>query len=107
MRALGFARELKTAAEGEALEPALQYSEERVLGGVYSAADESGDAYKFTAELARRAAGSGVRFLTGETIEQLDARGGAVEAVRLASGPLQADAYVVAPRRYGPPLPRK
>jgi len=107
MRALGFARELKTAAECAALEPALQYSEERVLGGVYSAADESGDAYKFTVELARRAAGSGVRFLIGETIEQLEARGGAVEAVRLASGPLQADAYVVALGSYSPLLLRK
>ena len=106
MRALGFVREVKTAAECVALEPALQYSETRVLGGVYSAADESGDAYKFTTELAQRAAGKGVRFLNGETIERLDARGGALEAVQLASGRIQADAYVVALGSYSPLLLR-
>ena len=106
MRALGQVREVKSAAECLALEPALQDSRERIVGGVFTPEDESGDAHKFTRELARMAAEHGVQFRNGEAITGLDVRNGEVRAVRLQSGSATADAYVVALGSYSPLLLR-
>ena len=95
MRQFGAKREIKTAAECLALEPALQHSEERVVGGIYDPHDESGDAYKFTAELARRCESRCVRFQYGHTVQQLDVVGDRVQG---------ADACVVALGSYSPLL---
>ena len=104
MRAFGAGREIKTAAECLALEPALQHSEERVVGGIYDPRDESGDAHKFTGELARRCVAKGVAFRYGSRVERIDAIGGRVECVRAGGERLQADAYVVALGSYSPLL---
>jgi D-amino-acid dehydrogenase len=106
MRALGQVREVKSAAECLALEPALQDSRERIVGGVFTPEDESGDAHKFTRELARMAAEHGVQFRNGEAITGLEVRNGEVRAVRLQSGSATADAYVVALGSYSPLLLR-
>jgi D-amino-acid dehydrogenase len=106
MRALGQLREVKSAAECLALEPALQDSRERIVGGVFTPEDESGDAHKFTRELARMAAEHGVQFRNGEAITGLEVRNGEVRAVRLQSGSATADAYVVALGSYSPLLLR-
>jgi len=106
MRALGQAREVKNAAECLALEPALRHTQHAIAGGVYTPDDESGDAHKFTVELARLAADKGVRFATGQTIVGLDAADGEVRAVRLENGAANADAYVVALGSYSPLLLR-
>lgn len=106
MRALGQVREVKSAAECMALEPALKDSRERIVGGIYTPEDESGDAHKFTAELARLAAKKGVRFLGGCNITGLDVANGEVRGVRLQDGAESADAYVVALGSYSPLLLR-
>jgi D-amino-acid dehydrogenase len=106
MREFGQKREVKSAAECIALEPALQASTTRVLGGVYTPDDESGDAHKFTTALAKRAAEEGVQFLTGRSIAGLDVRGGEVASVQLDTGSVQADAYAVAMGSYSPLLLR-
>jgi D-amino-acid dehydrogenase len=106
MRAFGQKREVKSAAECIALEPALQASTDRVLGGVYTPDDESGDAHKFTTELAKRAAEKGVQFVTGRSIDGLDVRGAEVASIQLDTGTVQADAYVVAMGSYSPLLLR-
>lgn len=106
-RALGMQREVKSAAECIALEPALQHSRERIIGGVYTPGDESGDAYKFTAELARRAQQKGVRLLSGKTVKALHTAGDSIEAVELEGERLQADAYVVSLGSYSPLLLRR
>ena len=106
MRAFGQKREVKSAAECIALEPALQASTDRVLGGVYTPDDESGDAHKFTAQLAKRAAEKGVQFVTGRTVEALEVRGGEVAEIKLDNGSVQADAYVMAMGSYSPLLLR-
>ena len=51
-----------------ALEPALRHSSEPVVGGVYDPKDESGDACRFTQELARIAAARGVAFRFGAAV---------------------------------------
>jgi D-amino-acid dehydrogenase len=106
MRKLGQAREVKSAAECLAIEPALKDSRQPIVGGVYTPQDESGDAHKFTVELARLAAEKGVRFMSRQTITGLDVAGGEVRAVKLDSASLSADAYVVALGSYSPLLLR-
>jgi D-amino-acid dehydrogenase len=100
VRALGVRREVKTAAECVALEPALQYSQDKVVGGIYTPDDESGDAHRFTEELASLAAKRGVRFQLQTEIRAIVASRGAVQAVETTKGTETADAYVVAMGSY-------
>jgi D-amino-acid dehydrogenase len=104
MRALGMGREIKSAAECFALEPALRDSRDPVLGGVYDRNDESGDAHRFTAELARHAGDRGVAFRFGSSVEAIEATGGQVTGVRLNGELVRADAYVVSLGSYSPLL---
>jgi D-amino-acid dehydrogenase len=107
MRATGSGREVKSAAACLELEPALKHSSDPVVGGVYAPTDESGDACRFTQELARLAASRGVRFRFGTAIEALEASGDAVKSVRLhGKDSVAADAYVVALGSYSPLLLR-
>ncbi len=102
MRALGVERQVKSAAECLLIEPALRHSEERVAGGVYTPQDESGDAHRFTQELARRCAERGVAFRYGTVVEAIERE---ADAIRLQGGErLLADAYVVALGSYSPLL---
>ena len=96
-----------TAAECVALEPALAARAGRIAGGVHAPGDESGDAHKFTQELAQLCAGRGVRLRYGSRIERIEAAGGRVSHVLLGSGDsIQADAYVMALGSYSPLLLR-
>jgi len=107
MRQYGCQRLVKTAAECLAIEPALKASTVPIVGGTYTAEDESGDAHKFASELAQDAATRGVVFRYGEKIAELLADGGGVTGVRLEGGSvLTADAYVVALGSYTPLLLR-
>ena len=103
----GFDLRVLSAQECVALEPALSACPEPVVGGVWAAADESGDAHRFTQELARLCAGRGVEFRYGRRIQAIETEGGRVQGVRLDGGEtLAADAYVVALGSYSPLLLR-
>lgn len=105
VQSLGIRREVKSAAECFALEPALRGSRDRVLGGVYDAKDESGDAHRFTEELARHAVARGVIFQFSRTVKAIEAAGGQVSGIRLLNGEtVVADAYVVSLGSYSPLL---
>ena len=107
MSALGIRREVKTAAEIHALEPALKDSADPVVGGVYNPEDESGDAWRFTQELARIAESRGVRFRYGTGIRAIEAEGDTVKSIRLEDDDTaSADAYVVSLGSYSPLLLR-
>ncbi|MGH8706122.1 MAG: D-amino acid dehydrogenase [Burkholderiales bacterium] len=111
MRELGSDRQLKTSEECVAIEPALAPVRHRLAGGTYSAADESGDAHKFTQELARLAARRGVRFDYGARIERIAADGDAISGVQIARADerrdtVRGDAYVLALGSYSPILAR-
>ena len=106
VRRLGVDRQVKSASECLALEPALRQSRVPVVGGVYTPADESGDARRFTQELAQRAEERGVRFMFGAPVKWIEAAGDAVRAVHVEEGQLTADAYVVALGSYSPQLLR-
>jgi len=100
MRGLGIVREIKSAAQCHDLEPALRESRARVVGGVYSPQDESGDAHAFTTRLARLAEQKGVRFLRATAVESLETAAGRVSAARAGGERLQAEAFVVSLGSY-------
>lgn len=101
MRQYGCDRVVKTAAECLTIEPALRAATVPIVGGTYTAEDESGDAHKFALGLAQRAQARGVMFRYGERIAELLADGGGVTGVRLeGGGVLTADAYVAALGSY-------
>jgi D-amino-acid dehydrogenase len=102
VRALGVERQVKSAPECLALEPALKDSQAPVTGGVYTPGDESGDACRFTRELARLCAARGVRFRYDSTLKRIDQAGGKARAVVLDNETIGADAYVVALGSYSP-----
>jgi D-amino-acid dehydrogenase len=107
MRRFGCERDVKTAAECIAIEPALRHAADRIVGGTYTSSDESGDARKFTQGLAQLAAAQGVRFRYGRSIKRLEAEGGRILSVVLADAEggddrISADAYVVALGSYSP-----
>lgn len=107
MREFGCERVPKTAAECCAIEPALAGSRIPVVGGTYTAGDESGDARRFTEALARHANARGVRFRHGQTAAALRRNGHRVVGVRLASGEqVDADLTVLALGSHSPLLLR-
>jgi len=85
-----------------ALEPALAHQAARLVGGIFTAEDETGDAYKFTKQLATVSAERGVEFRYGETVTTIKADGGEVRAVKTKSGSWEADAYVISLGSYSP-----
>ncbi|HEY8252277.1 MAG TPA: D-amino acid dehydrogenase [Burkholderiales bacterium] len=98
-------QQIKSASECHAIEPALRYSNDPVVGGVYNPNDESGDAWRFTQELARIAAARGVAFRFDADIEAIEAEAGSVRGIRLKGAPsATADAYVVSLGSYSPLL---
>jgi D-amino-acid dehydrogenase len=111
MRRYGCDREVRTVDQCVAIEPALAACRGRLAGGIYTAGDESGDARRFTVELARLAAARGVAFRWRTTVAALDADGAAVNGVRCVSERGEphthaADAYVMALGSYSPLLLR-
>jgi D-amino-acid dehydrogenase len=105
MRDFGCERVVKSASECLAIEPALQQSAVRIVGGTYTASDESGDACAFTQRLAALCRQRGVAFHYDSEIAGLDVRDGAIAGVRLVSGSaIDAESYVVALGSYSSPL---
>ena len=105
MTQLGCPRRVISAAECLALEPALRHIGPRIVGGTYTPDDESGDARKFTQQLAQRCVSAGVVFRYGSTIAALEAEAGEISGVRLADGEvLRAESYVLALGSYAPLL---
>jgi len=79
---------------------------EKFVGGLRLPGDETGDCFLFTQRLAALAQALGAEFRYGTPIRALAAAGGRIEAVRMASGAVIADAYVLALGSYTPLLAR-
>jgi len=111
IRAHGCDRQVLTADGCVAIEPALAPCRRRIAGGIYTATDESGDARRFTQELARLAQARGAVFRWGITVEALLAEGNTVRGASCRGGrdreprcreAIAADAYVVSLGSYSP-----
>ncbi|AEG57926.1 D-amino acid dehydrogenase [Sinorhizobium meliloti] len=88
-------------------EPCLKDVIDRYIGAVFFPDDESGDAHKFTSEMARLATELGARFLMNtsvlEIVKQSSSR---ISHVRTSNGDVRADAYVLSLGSYSPILTR-
>ena len=111
LREFGLQMQPKTPKECLEVEPAMAHFHDRITGAMYTPDDESGDAHKFTVNLAKMAAQKGVRFLYGHEILSLNATGSKLAGVAVKQGStesvLAADAYVVALGSYSPLLTRR
>jgi D-amino-acid dehydrogenase len=83
MRKYGVDRKVVSKAELFAIEPAFKSFAHRIVGGTYTASDESGDARVFTQALAERCAARGVKFLFDHDVVRLEQAGGGIEAVHV------------------------
>lgn len=112
MQRFGVQRKVVTTAELLQIEPAFKAFAHRIVGGTYTASDESGDARLFTEQLAALCAQRGAQFLYGHDVDRLGQAGGAVDAVKVRerttgiTRALRADAVVVACGSYSAPLLR-
>ena len=120
MRQYGVKRRVVSTAELLAIEPALTPFAPHIVGGTFTASDESGDARVFTQALARRCAERGAQFLYGHTVERLNKVDNAIESIAIKpikssaigqnssknSLVLTADAFVVACGSFSAPLLR-
>ncbi|MBP6406575.1 MAG: D-amino acid dehydrogenase [Ramlibacter sp.] len=112
MQRYGVQRRVVSRDELSRIEPAFKSFGHRIVGGTYTASDESGDAHVFTQALAQQCAARGVKFLYSHDIERLEQAGGSVEAVHVHDQltgnrrALRADAVVAACGSYTAPLLR-
>jgi D-amino-acid dehydrogenase len=111
MGRLGLHMEVKSATDCVAIEPALVHFQSRIAGATFTKDDESGDAHKFSVELARLAREKGARLLFERTVQGVRIGEGRVKGVVVkgaegADETLTADAYVVALGSYSPLLTR-
>jgi D-amino-acid dehydrogenase len=105
LKQYGIERDVKSAEEAIAIEPALHQIRDRLAGATYAPTDESGDAFKFTQNLAALCAARGVQFKYGAMIEAIETDAGMISGLRLrhSSGHTEtvvADRYVCAMGSY-------
>lgn len=106
---LGCPRMTIDADEVVRIEPALRAARGKLVGGDYTATDESGDVYQFTSQLAAKGAAAGVRFRYNMTATRLLADAGAINGVEAIDAEgryqaLHANAVVVALGSFSPAL---
>jgi D-amino-acid dehydrogenase len=99
----------KSPEECVALEPALAALGPKLRGGAYLPEDESGDAYKFTVELARKCVAAGVVFDFCIDVENFLVENQKIQGVKAKNirEPISGDAYVLALGSYSPLLARR
>lgn len=113
MRELGCQRDSISADEVVRIEPALARIRDKIVGGDFTATDESGDIYQFTTGLANKCIEKGVEFQYNTTVTRLLTEGTGAAAritgveVIDALGrhtTLRADAFVMAMGSFSQPL---
>ena len=107
MNRLGLERITKTPTQAVDIEPALEKVRRDLAGAIFTPGDESGDAHKFTHELATLCAARGVTFLYGTRVEALELSGSKMASVSTNKGRLHADAFVLAAASWSPILARQ
>ena len=120
MRRYGVARQVVSKDELLKIEPALASFSHRIVGGTFTASDESGDARLFTQALAQRCRARGAEFVFGHDVVLLNQRQGAIDSIAIQARPistgaesaskamrtLTADQFVIACGSYSAPLLR-
>jgi len=112
MAKYGVNRRVVSKEELLKIEPAFSQFADRIVGGTFTASDESGDARVFTQELAKRCAAKGVKFLWNHDVISLNEVDDAIDTVAVLdrttgrTEALSADHFVVAMGSYTAPLLR-
>src|SRR5664279_3974599 len=120
MRKYGVSRRVVDRDELLRIEPAFKPFGHRIVGGTYTASDESGDARVFTQALAQACIARGAEFLYNHDVVHLNKRDGAIESIAICSRStgatgqkdlkilrtLTADQFVAACGSYTAPLLR-
>ncbi len=88
------------------LEPALANRARTIAGAIHCPSDASGDAHRFTLELAASCEARGVRFCFNETAQRWRTQGGDIDAVVTDRGEHRADAFVLALGSFSPVFAR-
>ena len=107
MRDFGVDRRIVTTDEIVQLEPSLAHMRGTIVGGDYTAEDETGDIYLFTTALAERARKAGVEFRYSTQLSRLIPAGGRITGAEVIRPDglyetIEADAYVAALGSYTP-----
>lgn len=89
------------------VEPALRHVRDRIVGGLLTPKDETGDCFKFTHALEQKSAALGADFRYGHCINGLEIEAGRVRGVITDRGAIRSDAVVVALGSYSPLLLKK
>lgn len=89
-----------------AIEPALADIADQLAGALYATDDESGDAYRFTCQIAAHAISLGADFRYATDVRGIVTAGGRITGVATADGTLPADTVVVAAGSYSAALLR-
>ena len=93
----GAERQVKSAEECLRIEPELANSQDPIVGGTFTADDESGDARLFSEALTRACQQRGVQFNFSAQVENLERNQDRIVAVKMVDGEhFTADAFVVA-----------
>jgi D-amino-acid dehydrogenase len=120
MRRYGVARQVVSKDELLKIEPAFASFSHRIVGGTFTASDESGDARLFTQALAQRCMARGAEFVYEHDVVQLNQRQGAIDSIAIqarsinsggesasqAIRTLKADHFIIACGSYSAPLLR-
>lgn len=108
MREFGLDRETVDVEGCLQIEPTLRGARHLLVGGDYTASDESGDAHRFTRALAAKAALAGVDFRLNLTVDRFNPGKNKIVSIDVSSAngseKLQADAFVLALGSYSPLL---
>ena len=104
MNELGCERRIVSVDECVALEPTLAWTRDRLVGGIFSPGDESGNAHTFTLRLAEVCEGLGVQFQWRQPVRRLLRSGHRIVGVETDGGGIDADAYVLAFGSWSPLL---
>ena len=111
MQDLGCNRQIIDADRAVELEPALKPIQDRIAGEPYTSEDESGDARKFTQNLAKKCAEAGVEFLYGTEVLDFERAWDRILGVQVLKdgvhNTFRADAYVLSLGSYSAPMARK
>ncbi|RUW49489.1 FAD-dependent oxidoreductase [Mesorhizobium sp. M1A.F.Ca.ET.072.01.1.1] len=105
----GWGVQFETLDQGQILEkePCLGPVIDRYAGAVFFPNDESGDAHKFTNEMARLATELGAEFLMNTSVLRIDkASSTKISHVVTSQGDIRADAFVLSLGSYSPFLAR-
>lgn len=109
MQELGVSRRVIDADEVLSIEPALGALRGQIIGGDYTAEDESGDVHLFTRALAEHARAAGVQFRFDTRLSRLVPGDGRIAVAEVIEPdgwfrPLHADVYVLALGSFTPDL---